>query len=69
MNPVHVFRRFFNGSYYYLDEPTKSSPPALSTDWENETGGDGAYGPVAVHDFAQVTFPLPPKSTSRGKWI
>ncbi|XP_018025351.1 tyrosine-protein phosphatase 99A isoform X2 [Hyalella azteca] len=48
-----IWRRFFNGSYYYLDEPSKSAPLLLCTDWENDTGGDGAYGPVAVQDFAQ----------------
>ncbi|KAA0189495.1 hypothetical protein HAZT_HAZT002917 [Hyalella azteca] len=54
----HLGRRFFNGSYYYLDEPSKSAPLLLCTDWENDTGGDGAYGPVAVQDFAQCVFTL-----------
>lgn len=47
------FRRFFQGAYYYLDDPPKA-PPVLMHDWENDTGGDGAYGPIDVHDFAKV---------------
>ncbi|XP_064093654.1 tyrosine-protein phosphatase 99A-like isoform X2 [Macrobrachium nipponense] len=47
-----IWRRFFQGAYYYLDDPPKA-PPVLMHDWENDSGGDGAYGPVDVHDFAK----------------
>ncbi|XP_063603042.1 tyrosine-protein phosphatase 99A-like isoform X3 [Penaeus indicus] len=47
-----IWRRFFQGAYYYLDDPPKA-PPVLMHDWENDTGGDGAYGPIDVHDFAK----------------
>ncbi|CAL4125434.1 unnamed protein product, partial [Meganyctiphanes norvegica] len=44
--------RFFQGSYYYLDDPPKT-PPVLVHDWENDTGNEGAYGPCDVHEFAK----------------
>ncbi|KAK4304169.1 hypothetical protein Pmani_023889 [Petrolisthes manimaculis] len=48
-----IWRRFFHGTYYSLDDPPKA-PPVLMHDWENDTGGEGGtYGPIDVHDFAK----------------
>ncbi|KAK8381218.1 hypothetical protein O3P69_008230 [Scylla paramamosain] len=47
-----IWRRFFQGAYNYLDDPPKTVP-ALVHDWENDTGGEGSYGPIDVHDFAK----------------
>nr|XP_053639721.1 tyrosine-protein phosphatase 99A-like [Cherax quadricarinatus] len=47
-----IWRRFFQGAYYYLDDPPKAAP-VLMHDWENDTGGEGSYGPIDVHDFAK----------------
>ena len=50
---IRFRRQYFKAAYYYLDEPSRISPPTTMPEWENVPGPEGGEksGAVPVSEF------------------